>query len=183
MSKRSIPGIARRSPRPLALVLGLASTLAAVAGASAFAAEEPEDPPPVVLRPAAPPSELERVRMERWRRSWRQEAAALDRAFRAALRTAAEGSDRDLRARCTPLAGALLELDRKRVLPVPERAADLYLRRGLRALTHAAVACLTARPYAARGKLREAREAFRSAERVLRRYGSVPVGPAPARDR
>jgi hypothetical protein len=92
------------------------------------------------------------------------------RAFAATVRTVEAGDDGALRPRCLALAGALLDLDRPRVLPVPDRAADLHVRRALHHLARASVTCLTERPYAARDALRRAADAFGQARRVLRRY-------------
>lgn len=126
------------------------------------------------FRRTAPPSDLERARVEHWEEVWRAEAGALEESFEAALRAAETSDDRGLRPRCVALAGAVLELERPRVLPVPDRAADLHLRRALRHLTRAAVTCLTKRPYAARRALEQAAEAFAQARRVLRRYRRAP---------
>lgn len=123
----------------------------------------------VILRPAAPPSAIEQARFERWYRAWREETATFRPTFAAAVRAAA-GSDRELRPHCEPLAASVLGVDRDRVLPAPEPAADLHLRRALRAVTLAAVSCLRGRPYAARGRLRTAGDEFRRVERLLRRY-------------
>lgn len=149
----------RLSPLVLALLLSLPFALAADADGEGA----------VVLRSAAPPTALERARFERWHRAWREETAAFRPAFAAAVRAAA-GSDRQLRPHCAPLAASILGVDRGRVLPAPEPAADLHLRRALRAVTLAAVSCLRGRPYAARGRLRAAGEEFRRVERLLRRY-------------
>lgn len=139
-----------------------------------------EDPPAV--RRAPPPSPLERARVMRWHDAWREEAAGLERTFAAAVRAEEAGDDDGLRPHCVALAGALLELDRPRVLPVPDRAADFHVRRALRHLTRAAVTCLTERPYAARHALEQARDAFGQARRVLRRYrlpADEPREPVP----
>lgn len=147
----------RLSPLVLALLLSFPFALAADGEGA------------VVLRPAAPPTALERARFDRWYRAWREETAAFRPAFAAAVRAAA-GSDRQLRPHCAPLAASILGVDRGRVLPAPEPAADLHLRRALRAVTLAAVSCLRGRPYAARGRLRAAGNEFRRVERLLRRY-------------
>lgn len=155
---------------PLCLVLALAAP-------GALAEDAPEDATEaVVLRPAAPPSALERARMERWRRAWREESEGLERAFDTAHR-AAGAPESGRRAHCAPLAEAMLAIDRERILPVPDPAADLHLRRGLRAATLAAVDCLEGRPYAARGKLRRAAAALSWVERRLRRYRPRPPRP------
>lgn len=162
----------------LALVL-------AVAGPLPVRAAPPS--PPVspggasALRPASPPTPLERARVRRWLEVWQEEAAPLETAFSEALRSLEAESHGGLRPRCVELAGALLELDRARVLPAPDRAADLHLRRGLHQLARAAVTCLTERPYAARDALRRAAEAFRQARRVLRRYRQKPASVPSAR--
>jgi hypothetical protein len=129
------------------------------------------------VRSAPPPTPLERARVLRWHDTWREEAGALDRAFAAAVRSVEAGEDGALRARCVELAGALLDLERPRVLPVPDRAADLHVRRALRHLARAAVTCLTERPYAARHALEQAGDAFGQAHRILRRYRATAAGP------
>lgn len=149
---------------------------------AAPAAGAEEAPDAVVLRPAAPPSAVERARMERWRRVWREESDGLDRAFATAHR-AADVPESGRRAYCAPLAEAMLAIDRERVLPVPDPAADLHLRRGLRTATLAAVDCLAGRPYAARGKLRRAAGELSAMERRLRRYRPRPRRPPRRPDR
>lgn len=183
-----------RSPRPFSprprrvsaalLVLVLLLVGSPAGGAPPKTAEtgsagtsEPSEPSEIVLRPAARPSRIDLARYERWKRVWEDEAGSFDRAFEAALRAAA-GTDRDLVAHCSPLAAAILAVDRRRVLPAPDRAADLCLRRALHAAALAAVACLGDRPYAARGKLREARDELACTARRLRRFRRA-VEPAP----
>lgn len=126
------------------------------------------------LRLARPPSASERDAMERWYRLWRTEAGPVERSFGALARLARKGGSPDLRPRCLELGEALLELDRERVLPAPNPAVDLHLRDGLRALTRAAVTCLTKRPYKARHALAEAETRFRQVARVLRTYDLEP---------
>lgn len=138
--------------------------------ASASDAGEPS------LRAARPPSASELQRMERWHRAWREEAALVAQSFASLDRLARRRGSPDLRPRCLELTRALLDLDRDRVLPAPDPAADLHLRGGLRALTRAAVTCLTKRPFAARHALAEAGDRFRQVELVLRSYGLEP-GP------
>lgn len=176
----------RTSQHPLGLTFTLLLIFVAgfLVSAAPAAAGEPgpvaEGPP---FRAAPPPSALERAQVERWHRAWRVEAAALERAFDAAIRAAEARDDRALRPRCLTLAGAVLDLDRSRILPAPDRAADLHLRRGLRHVARAAVTCLTKRPYAARYALEQAADAFAQAWRVLDRYGRTAqggaAGPAP----
>jgi hypothetical protein len=160
--RRLVPVLA---PILLLELLG-ALPIAALAGKPPVSAAD--DPP--AMRPAPPPSPLDRARVMRWRDAWREEAAGLERTFSAAVQASEARDDDGLRPRCVALAGALLELERPRVLPVPDRAADLHVRRALRHLTRAAVACLSERPYAARHALEQARDAFGQARRVLRRY-------------
>lgn len=166
-------------PSSAALVLLVSLLLGPTAPTAAAGAEA--DPGPqrpgeaVALRPAAPPSALERARFDRWYRAWREETTEFRRAFAATVRAAA-GSDRQLQPYCAPFAEAVLGIDRGRVLPMPDPAADLHLRRALRAATLAAVSCLRGRPYAARGRLRAAGAAFDRVERLLRRYRRA--GPA-----
>lgn len=183
----------RSTVRPLGLALTFGLSLAPCLGATSAGAA-PALPPPHApaaapagpegggppFRVAPPPSALERARIEYWYRVWRREGAAVERSFSAALVAAETGGDRALRLRCVALAGALLDLDRPRVLPVPDRAADLHLRRALRHLARAAVTCLTKRPYAARHALEQAAEALAQARRVLRRYGVAPGESAQA---
>ncbi len=169
-----------RSFAALALLLSLLLAPPAPAVAAGGAAD-PRRPMPeetVVLRPSAPPSALERARFDRWHRAWREETADFRRAFAATVRAAA-GSDRQLQPYCAPFAEAVLGIDRGRVLPVPDPAADLHLRRALRAATLAAVSCLRGRPYAARGRLRAAGADFGRVEHLLRRYRR----PGPAGER
>lgn len=134
------------------------------------------------LRAARPPSASELLRMERWHRAWREEAAPVASSFASLAREARRRGSPDLRPRCLELARTLLALDRERVLPVPAPAADLHLRGGLRALTRATVTCLTKRPYAARHALSEAEVHFRHAELVLGAYGLEPVPFGPGKD-
>ena len=174
MTDRSI------DPSSTALVLLISLLFAPLAPAADAGAEaDPGRKRPgeaVVLRPAAPPSALEQARFDRWYRAWRQETTDFRRAFAATVRAAA-GSDRQLQPYCAPFAEAVLGIDRRRVLPVPDPAADLHLRRALRAATLAAVSCLRGRPYAARGRLRAAGADFDRVERLLRRYRSAaPAG-------
>ena len=159
-----------RSTPVLALALALAGMMIPLTSESVAGDSPPDAPPePVVIRPAAPPGALQVARVDRWRRAWRDEARGFERAFAGALRAAA-GSDRELAAHCAPLAESILAIDRSRVLPVPHPAADLLVRRGLRAATMAAVSCLRGRPYAARGRLRAARADLLRARRLLRRF-------------
>jgi hypothetical protein len=160
-----------RIRRPSRIVPVLLLAAAALPPAAPALAEQPRAA--VVIRPAAPPSALERARMERWRRAWREESRGLERAFATALR-AAEVPPPRLRAHCAPLAEAMLAIDRRRVLPVPDRVADLHLRRALHQATRAAVDCLEKRPYAARGRLRRAAEDLSEVERRLERYRPRP---------
>lgn len=155
----------------LALILGPGAVARALPPAPAL-----DEAPPAPLLRRSPPSPLEQARMERWYDLWRSEAGAVERSFRDAAEAAKPGSGIPLRPRCLALAGALLDVDRERVLPVPDRAADLHLRRALRHLTRAAVACLTERPYETVGALHRAGSAFRHAGTVLRRYGLVTSG-------
>lgn len=155
----------------LALVLVAPPAARAIAPAAApgptEAGEDGGGPP---FRAAPAPSPLERARIARWHRAWREEAATLERSFDAVLRAVARGDDRALPPRCVALAGAVLDLDRPRVLPVPDRAADLHLRRALRHVARGALTCLTRRPYAARHAFEQAADAFAQARRVLDRY-------------
>ena len=160
-----------RIRHPLRIVSALLLAATALLPTAPAPAEEPREA--VVIRPAAPPSALERARMERWRRAWREESRGLDRAFATALRAADVPAPR-LRAHCAPLAEAMLGMDRKRVLPVPDPVADLHLRRALHQATRAAVDCLGKRPYAARGRLRRAAADLEAVEHRLERYRPRP---------
>lgn len=133
------------------------------------------------LRAARPPSAAERRHMERWHRAWTDEAAPVARAFASLARLARRRGNPDLRPRCLELSRALLDLDRERVLPAPDPAADLHLRAGLRELTRAAVTCLTKRPYAARHALGEAEARFRQVDLVLGAYDLEPKPFGPGR--
>ena len=164
----------KRITRTTRWTLALWTLLALLTPAAGARAEEPGDPGGITLRRAAPPSPLERARVERWRQIWRAETRPLGPILDAALDAT---SGPELLTFCRPLAEAVLAIDRKRVLPVPVPAADLQARRGLRAVTLGAVACLEKRPYAARGRLREARERFDRAGHLLRRYRRRPTGP------
>jgi len=130
-----------------------------------------------LLRASSPPSALERERVAGWHRTWAEEAAPVVRAFRSLHRAADGETPVALRPHCLALAEDLLDFDRRRVLPAPEPAVDLYLRRGLRELDQAAVACLTKRPYATRRALAEAAGAFREVELLLAPYG-LELAPA-----
>jgi hypothetical protein len=166
----------RRPLRPTPLPwLPIAVLLAAAVALPALSARAEEPREAVVIRPAAPPSALERARMERWRRAWREESRGLDRAIALALR-AAEVVPARRRAHCEPLAEVMLGIDRDRVLPVPDPVADLHLRRALEQATRAAVDCLDRRPYAARGRLRRASADLAAVERRLERYRARPDG-------
>lgn len=159
-------------PVPAAALVGLVAVAALPAAAPAGA---PEPAPRLILVPAEPPSALERARMARWHAAWRQEAAPLLRATSALAAIAQRPGRPDLRPSCLALAGALLELDRERLLPAPDPAVDLHLRRSLRALTRAAVTCLTKRPYAARAAVAEGAGGLRQVRAVLARYGLEPA--------
>lgn len=135
--------------------------------------EEAGEPSPV-FRPARPPSKVALHRMERWHEVWRSRAGTLERAVEALAGNGRE-APRMPEEKCTELAAALLDLDRRAVLPVPESAVSLHLERGLRLLTRTAITCITRRRYAARRALLEARRSFAQAERLLRRY---ELGPA-----
>lgn len=142
---------------------------AVVVTALATAAPLPVEEP--LWRAAAGPTPLERQRMAAWHRAWLEEAAPVERSFRALHRAAAGETPVALRPHCLALAEDLLDLDRRRVLPVPDPAADLHLRRGLRELGQAAVTCLGKRPYATRQALAEAASALRHVDRILGPYG------------
>lgn len=124
----------------------------------------------LTLRPSGPPSELERQWIRRWFEVWRSRAGPIERAV-AALGADGRGAPRLDKPACMDLAAALLELDRRAVLPAPDPAVSLHLERGLRRLIRTAATCLNGRRYAARRALEEARDAFGEAERLLRRYG------------
>lgn len=161
----------RRDPRRwLVPTLLLVLAWARPPGALASPPTERPETAGLRLRTAPPPTELERARVERWDRRWREEAGDLERGVATASRAVEAGDYDRLEAGCSPLARALLELERPRVLPVPDRAADLHVRRALRHLSRAALTCLTRRPYAARHALGQAAEAFAEARRVLLRY-------------
>lgn len=147
------------------LVLAVAAAL--VAALSAGAQE-------LALTPAERPSAPERERVERWHRAWREEVAPLERAMASVVALARRPGRPDLRRPCLALGRALLDLDRERVLPAPDPAADLHLRRGLRALTRAAITCLTDRPYAARHAVSEGAGSFRQMRAILARYDLGP---------
>lgn len=153
----------------LAALVGLVAVAALPAAAAAAGVHEPEPAP--VLAPAEPPSALERARMARWHADWRREAEPLLRATSALATLARRPGRPDLRPPCLALGGALLELDRERLLPAPDPAVDLHLRRSLSALTRAAVTCLTKRPYAARAAVAEGAGGLRQVRAVLARYG------------
>lgn len=162
----------------LALVLPAAVTLGAPARAEPPAAEAPAPPP---LRAAAPPAAEELARLERWQRTWAAAAGPFEAAFARALDGIAR-PDAELRKRCGPLARTLLELDRTNLPPAPDPLADVHLKRGLSAATHAAIECLRGRPYAARGELRRAERSFARAARLLRhpvRRSERPADLAP----
>lgn len=166
--------------RPLAPAFLLILAWAPVPGAAASPPTDTEatEAARPALRAAPPPTELERARVERWDRRWRDEAGDLERSFAAASRAVEAGDYRRLESGCAPLARALIELDRPQILPVPDRAADLHVRRALRHLARAALTCLTRRPYAARHALEQAADAFAEARRVLRRYRRPARKPA-----
>lgn len=147
------------------LTVSAAAFVVSLLAASPAVGEEP------LLTASRPPSALERARMESWHRTWIEEGAPADRSFRALHRAAAGETPVALRPHCLALAEDLLELDRRRVLPVPDPATDLHFRRGLRELTQAAVACLGKRPYATRQALSEAERAFREADLLLKSFG------------
>lgn len=128
----------------------------------------PQDEVPSV-RPSDRPSKLELHFVQRWLEDWRRSAGPVERAV-AALGPDGRGAPQLDKPACMDLAAALLELDRRAVLPAPDAAVSLHLERGLRRLTRTAVTCLTRRRYAARRALEEARDAFGEAERLLRRY-------------
>lgn len=140
---------------------------------AAAPSEEPGEPSPV-LRPARAPSKVALHRMELWHEAWRGRAGTLERAVEA-LAGNRRGTPRMPEDKCMELAAALLDLDRREVLPVPDSAVSLHLERGLRRLTRVAITCLTRRRYEARWSLEEARKSFAQAERLLRRY---ELGPA-----
>lgn len=153
----------------------LAALVAAAAPVPALAAAAREPEPALVLvAPAERPSVLEQRRMELWHRTWRREAAPLLGATASLEALARRPGRPDLRPSCLALGRALLDLDRERLLPVPDAAADLHLRRGLSALTRAAVTCLTKRPYAARGAVAEGAGSLRQMRAVLAGYGLGP---------
>lgn len=152
----------------------LAALVAVAAPVPALAAAAREPEPALVLAPAERPSVLEQRRMELWHRTWRREAAPLLGATATLEDLARRPGRPDLRPSCLALGRALLDLDRERLLPVPDAAADLHLRRGLRALTRAAVTCLTKRPYAARGAVAEGAGSLRQMRAVLAGYGLGP---------
>ncbi|HSL82900.1 MAG TPA: hypothetical protein VLF66_08995 [Thermoanaerobaculia bacterium] len=154
--------------------------MAAPGAAPAAPAQEsaPEQAP--LLAPAEPLSALSRARMARWHAAWRDEAEGLLRATAALADLAGRPGRPDLRPPCLALGGALLELDRERLLPAPDAAVDLHLRRSLRALTRAAVTCLTERPYAARAAVAEGAGGLRQVRAVLARYSLRPEAtPSP----
>ncbi|MFP3938733.1 MAG: hypothetical protein ACLF0P_00355 [Thermoanaerobaculia bacterium] len=128
----------------------------------------PRDEAPA-LRLSDRPSKLELHFVQRWLEDWRRSAGPVELAV-ADLRPDGRGAPHLEKAACMDLAAALLELDRRAVLPAPDAAVSFHLERGLRRLARTAVTCLTRRRYAARRALEEARGAFGEAERLLRRY-------------
>lgn len=152
-------------PAPAVVII-----IAAAAQLAALAAGAQE----LTLVPAQRPSALEQERMERWHREWRQEAAPLERATATLAALARRPGRPDLRPPCLDLGRALLDLDRERLLPAPDPAADLHLRRGLRALARAAITCLTERPYAARQAVAEGARSLRQMRAILAVYGLEP---------
>lgn len=158
----------------LAFVLPLALCSAAERQRPEPGETEPAAPPAIEIRQTRPRATSLAVAMRGWYATYRRELMPVRRSLAPVLAEIARGRTRDLAPPCRRLRATLAAIDLEAVLPVPDFAADLHLKRALGGLYQAATACVVHRTGEMIHHLDRAGAALGNAALALRRYGLEP---------
>lgn len=158
----------------LAFLLPLAPGFAADGQAPDPETLEPAEPPAIEIRRTLPRGTSLALAMRRWHAAYRRELAPVRRSLAPVLAEIARGRTRNLGPPCQRLRTTLGAIDLEAVLPVPDFAADLHLKRALGGLYQAAAACVVRRTGEMIHHLDQAGAALGNAALALRRYGLEP---------